>query len=97
MKVHTAHGSAWAIWLGLTDFDRDCLRRGQSIFTGHGYMGVLFFTSWTAISPWHHGTHIALFETRRAARDALRRHKQGGFGWPRARVEKVYVDVREQE
>jgi hypothetical protein len=82
---------AWAIWLGLTDFDRDMLRRGQSKFTGHHYMGVLFFA--TTPPAWHDGCRIALFSTRREARAALGEYKQEAFGWPRARVERVTVKV----
>ena len=82
--------TAWAIRLGLTDLDQELLRAGKSTFTGHGYMGVLFFGH--DIPVWHDGCRTALFRTRQQARDAL---KERGVrnGWPRVRVERVKITI----
>ena len=77
---------AWAIHLGLTDFDRDT---GSKI--GHGLAGVHFFDRMAPIPANQSGITASLFATRAMARVALPECRKG---WPRARVVRVEVVLR---
>lgn len=81
---------SWAILLGISDWDKKMLEQGRSPFTGHGYMGVFFFTH--NLADWHDGCRTALFRTRQQARNAIKATDLKR-SWPRAKVERVTVTI----
>ena len=83
---------AWAIWLGLSDFDKRLLEEGRSSFLGHGYLGV--YDSTYSPPTRQAGCPTALFRTRIDARAHVAARKLKLSGWPRAKVVRVIVSIQ---